>query len=66
MSKRSRNSNGGCAVNVWAILERAAASAEVREMFGSNLLPAACRPPPALGSQEPVVIPPCCPPTDRL
>lgn len=61
MSKCSRNSNGGCAVDVWTILEHAAASAELRQMFVSNFLPAACGPPLELVSQELVVIAPCCP-----
>lgn len=36
-SRGSRSSDGGWAVQGWAVLDRAAASAESKQMFGSNL-----------------------------
>lgn len=66
MSKHSRSSSGWCAVEVWAMVECAAASTGWRQMLNSNFLPPTCGPTLVLISQEPVavIIPPSCPLTD--
>lgn len=45
MSWGSTSSDGGYFAEILAVLEDAAATAELRQRFGCNFLPAACGPP---------------------